>query len=136
MTGRSDKRPPCKDYEVGYGKPPLSGRFVKGVSGNPRGRPKKARPASPQPDTSARDRFLAEADRMGADAILASNFVFWLSFVLAGFGAYLLGWELTQNRGAALVCALAFAFAPYRFGHLGHLQMQTAHFMPLVAALP
>ena len=69
---------------------------------------------------------------LGADALLASNFVFWLSFVLAGFGAYLLGWELTQNRGAALVCALAFAFAPYRFGHLGHLQMQTAHFMPLV----
>ena len=68
---------------------------------------------------------------LGADAILAHNFVFWLSFVLAGFGGYLLGWELTGSRGAALVCALGFAFAPYRFGHLGHLQMQTAHFMPL-----
>ena len=28
-------------YEVGYGKPPLSGRFRAGVSGNPRGRPKR-----------------------------------------------------------------------------------------------
>jgi hypothetical protein len=27
-------------YEVGYGKPPQSTRFKKGVSGNPRGRPK------------------------------------------------------------------------------------------------
>ena len=27
-------------YEVGYGKPPSSGRFRAGVSGNPRGRPK------------------------------------------------------------------------------------------------
>jgi Family of unknown function (DUF5681) len=27
-------------YDVGYGKPPLSGRFSAGISGNPRGRPK------------------------------------------------------------------------------------------------
>jgi Family of unknown function (DUF5681) len=29
-------------YEVGYGKPPRSTQFQKGVSGNPKGRPKKA----------------------------------------------------------------------------------------------
>ena len=34
MTG--DER----DYEVGYGRPPKSGRFSKGRSGNPAGRPK------------------------------------------------------------------------------------------------
>jgi hypothetical protein len=28
-----------RDYEVGYGKPPQHTRFVKGQSGNPRGRP-------------------------------------------------------------------------------------------------
>jgi Family of unknown function (DUF5681) len=28
-----------RDYEVGYGKPPRHTRFVKGRSGNPRGRP-------------------------------------------------------------------------------------------------
>ena len=27
-------------YEVGYGKPPRSGQFTKGKSGNPKGRPK------------------------------------------------------------------------------------------------
>ena len=30
-----------EDYEVGYGKSPESGKFKKGVSGNPSGRPKK-----------------------------------------------------------------------------------------------
>jgi hypothetical protein len=30
-----------KDYEIGYGKPPVATRFQKGVSGNPSGKPKK-----------------------------------------------------------------------------------------------
>jgi hypothetical protein len=29
------------DYEIGYGKPPASGRFKPGVSGNPKGRAKR-----------------------------------------------------------------------------------------------
>jgi Family of unknown function (DUF5681) len=37
----SDDKTP-DDYEVGYGKPPKNTQFRKGVSGNPRGRPKKA----------------------------------------------------------------------------------------------
>jgi hypothetical protein len=31
------------DYEVGYGKPPKTSQFEKGVSGNPTDRPKRAR---------------------------------------------------------------------------------------------
>ena len=37
-----------EDYEVGYGKPPKSGQFKKGMSGNPLGRPKKAADFGPQ----------------------------------------------------------------------------------------
>ena len=35
-----------KDYEVGYGKPPESGKFKKGQSGNPKGRKKKVVPTN------------------------------------------------------------------------------------------
>ena len=31
------------DYEVGYGRPPKSGQFKKGQSGNPKGRPRNAK---------------------------------------------------------------------------------------------
>lgn len=34
---------PFPDYDVGYGKPPVTSRFKPGQSGNPRGRPKGAR---------------------------------------------------------------------------------------------
>lgn len=37
--GKEQKR---ADYEVGYGKPPISTRFKRGKSGNPAGRPKGA----------------------------------------------------------------------------------------------
>jgi hypothetical protein len=35
---KKDKTP--RHYTVGYGKPPVNSRFRKGVSGNPKGRPK------------------------------------------------------------------------------------------------
>src|SRR5215831_11299725 len=48
MTSPARRRPPMppddeRDSEVGYGKPPPHTRFVKGQSGNPRGRPSGAK---------------------------------------------------------------------------------------------
>ncbi len=34
---------PSEPYEVGYGKPPKTGQFKPGQSGNPKGRPKKSK---------------------------------------------------------------------------------------------
>ena len=36
----SNRKPPRKEYAIGYGKPPVHTRFAKGQSGNPKGRPK------------------------------------------------------------------------------------------------
>lgn len=53
---------PSADYAVGYGRPPQAYRWRKGVSGNPKGRPKRAERAwtARQFDTD----FLLEANAM------------------------------------------------------------------------
>src|SRR5439155_50123 len=55
--------------------------------------------------------------------ILVFNAVFLTSFVLAGGAMYLLARTLTGRRDAALIAGLIFAFTPYRFAHIAHLQM-------------
>ena len=47
------------DYAIGYGKPPRHARFTKGVSGNPKGRPRKSR------TTLGQDLESAFAERIG-----------------------------------------------------------------------
>ena len=42
-ASRRPPRPPSENYEVGYGKAPAAGRFKKGRSGNPLGRPRGRR---------------------------------------------------------------------------------------------
>ena len=44
-SGRNQDRPSdgTPNYEIGYGRPPVSGRFKAGQSGNPKGKPKRNR---------------------------------------------------------------------------------------------
>ena len=60
---------------------------------------------------------------LGHNAILTYNVALLLSFVTSALGAYLLAREVTGRRDAALVCACAFGFAPYRWAQLPHLQV-------------
>ncbi|WP_174591664.1 hypothetical protein [Methanocella conradii] len=62
------------------------------------------------------------------------NIIWLLSFVLGGFGTYLLVKYLTGNEIAAFFSGIVFAFAPYHFAHaLGHMGATTIEWIPFCA---
>jgi hypothetical protein len=66
------------------------------------------------------------------NVVLAYNLLFLSTFVLSGLGMFLLVRDITGRPVAALVAGIAFAFAPYRFAQLSHLQVLSAQWMPFV----
>ena len=63
--------------------------------------------------------------------VTAYNATVLLSYPLCGVAMYLLVWRLTRSAGAAFLAGLAYAFAPYRTGHIGHIQILLSFWMPL-----
>ena len=53
----------------------------------------------------------------------AFNSALLASFVLGGLGMYWLVRYLVHDRRAALIAAIGFAFCPYVFGHIPHIQL-------------
>ena len=67
----------------------------------------------------------------------AHNFVMLLAFVLSATGMYYLVRYLTDDRRAAVVPAIAFAFCPYVFAHTAHIQLLMTAGLPFsVARVP
>ncbi len=62
--------------------------------------------------------------------VLGYNVLLLLSFVLSGWGTYLLVYELTGSRGAGLVSGVIFAFFPNRFTQFSHLHLLATQWMP------
>ncbi len=63
--------------------------------------------------------------------VILFNVVLLLGFVTTGYATFLLAHDLTHNRLQALFAGILFAFAPYRFAHIPHLQLQLAFGIPL-----
>jgi hypothetical protein len=59
----------------------------------------------------------------GGNPYLAHNAVVFLAFVLALTGTYGLVRHVAGHRGAAAVAAVAYAFCPYVFSHVPHIQL-------------
>jgi hypothetical protein len=70
-----------------------------------------------------------------ADAMLRYNIVFVLSFALATVGAYALARQLGANRVASALAGVAFAYAPWRYGHDGHLNILSSGGIVLAFAM-
>jgi hypothetical protein len=55
-----------------------------------------------------------------------------LGFTLSGYGMFRLTRTLTGHNGAAWIAGIVFAFIPYRFGQLPHLNYLSAGWIPLL----
>jgi hypothetical protein len=68
---------------------------------------------------------------LGLNLIATYNLVLLGTFVLAGYGAYLLCYYLTGSRWASFVGGLVFTFAPYHFAHMfGHMNLVSLQWIP------
>ncbi len=75
---------------------------------------------------------LAPIQWIFGDALVTLNVAMLLSIAISAYGAYRLGWYVTDSRSAGAVAGSVFAFAAYRLNHLEHVQLQTAGYIPLL----
>ena len=62
--------------------------------------------------------------------IFVENFYIIFSFILAGFGAYILALELNVSTMGALVAGIFFSFSYPRLGQLSHISIASSFLLP------
>ncbi len=70
----------------------------------------------------------------GLDPITAHNVALLAGFAFSGFGAYILGRRLTGSWIAGMAAGVFYAFVPFRFTHLPHIQHIWGGWLPLMLA--
>ena len=68
----------------------------------------------------------------GAGVLLSHNLVWLATFPLTGLAMFWLVRHLTGHAGAATVAAVLYAFSHFRFGQLGHVQVLSHQWLPLL----
>jgi hypothetical protein len=68
---------------------------------------------------------------MGLPPVLVHNMLLLGAIALSGAAMFALVRYLTGSRGAGLLAGMIFAFAPYRFDHFMHMELQWTMWMPL-----
>ncbi len=67
----------------------------------------------------------------GVRPVLVHNLLLLGAIALSGAAMFALARYLTGSRGAGIIAGIVFAFAPYRFEHIMHMEMQLTMWMPL-----
>ena len=67
----------------------------------------------------------------GVQPVLVHSLMMLLPIAASGLAMFALARHLTGSRGAGLLAGIAFAYAPYRFEHLMHMELQWTIWMPL-----
>ncbi len=66
----------------------------------------------------------------GVRPVLVHNLVLLGGIVLSGAGMFMLARRFTGSAGAGVAAGMVFAFAPYRFEHYMHMELQWAVWVP------
>lgn len=67
---------------------------------------------------------------VGLEPARIHNGLLVVALALSGLAAYRLALRLTNSEPAGILAGVVFAFAPYRFAHIGHLELQWVVWMP------
>jgi len=70
----------------------------------------------------------------GLAPLTVYNLAMILGFALSGYGAFVLARMFTPSLAAAFAAGIFYAFVPFRFDHLAHLQIVSSGWIPLVFA--
>ena len=68
---------------------------------------------------------------IGLPPVLVHNLMLLGAIALSGAAMFALVHHLTGSRGAGLIGGIVFSFAPYRFEHFMHMELQWAMWSPL-----
>lgn len=68
---------------------------------------------------------------LGIQPLLVHNLMLLGGITLSGLAMFALAKHLTGSRGAGVLAGLVFAYAPYRFEHFMHMELQWAMWSPL-----
>jgi hypothetical protein len=69
---------------------------------------------------------------LGVGPVATYNIAMIAGIAFCGFGAYLLGFHLTRSFSAGLAAGVFYAFVPFRFVHLSHVQHAWGGWLPLM----
>ncbi|MGH9345974.1 MAG: DUF3108 domain-containing protein [Vicinamibacterales bacterium] len=69
------------------------------------------------------------------DVVLCYNVLLFGSLALSGLAMHAFVRNVTGSTGGAYLAGLTWAFFPYRFAHLVHIQLQALYFLPLAFLL-
>ena len=67
---------------------------------------------------------------LGLQPVLVHNIVLFAGILLSAMGIFVLARSLTGSAAAGATAGIVFAFAPYRFEHFWHMELQWTVWMP------
>jgi len=71
---------------------------------------------------------------LGMPALMAHNLAMLLGYAFSAFGAYVLGFTITRSRAAGVAAGIFYAYVPFRFTQISHVQHVWAGWLPLLIA--